>query len=84
MIHIYYKNIIISINFNNKFHSNLNNNLKIGIFFSSFGVSTLFYNIFCTYMVNPDNLKATIKVREEQNLMKYFSTKVTRNTPFMI
>lgn len=58
--------------------------IKIGILFSSFGVSALFYNIFCTYIVNPNNLKATIKVKEGENLMKYFNKAVTDNTPTMI
>jgi len=34
--------------------------------------------------VNPNNLKATIKVKEGENLMKYFNKAVTDNTPTMI
>lgn len=55
-----------------------------GYMFGAFGVSNLFFIPFATYLVNPNNKKAGIEVKEGMDTLWYFEEEVYKNVPRML
>ncbi|KAL4512575.1 hypothetical protein ABPG72_020412 [Tetrahymena utriculariae] len=55
-----------------------------GVALASFGLATFFYSIFATYIVNPQNLPATIEYIEGQQTYYLFEEVVNQNVPSMV
>ncbi|KAL4483010.1 hypothetical protein ABPG74_019036 [Tetrahymena malaccensis] len=55
-----------------------------GVALASFGLATFFYSIFATYIVNPQNLPATIEYIEGQQTYYLFEEAVNQNVPSMV
>lgn len=55
-----------------------------GYLFGVFGVSSLFFIPFATFLVNPENKKAIFEVEEGKDKLSYFGEDVYRNVPRML
>lgn len=62
----------------------LNRGRVTGIIMAAYGLTSMFFNIIATYLVNPDNLSPDIAVQDGEVTNHYFGPEVANRTPYMI
>lgn len=55
--------------------------LVTSLIFCCFGLGTISASLISTYIVNPDNINATIKVDLGETIYSYYTKEVTNNVP---
>jgi len=65
-------------------HYPANRGRVTGIIMAAYGLTSMFFNIIATYLVNPDNLPPTIAVQSGLVTNHYFGQEVADRVPYMI
>jgi OFA family oxalate/formate antiporter-like MFS transporter len=65
-------------------HYPANRGRVTGIIMAAYGLTSMFFNIIATYLVNPDNLPPSIAVQSGLITNHYFGPEVADRTPYMI